>query len=196
MPVVIDAAGSLFMQRCSQDENIITCFSMHATKFIGAGEGGFVASADALAINEIRSMAKFGHEGTNAKMSEYHAAVALAALVRVEQKHYRTETVRRWYKDHGIREFKHYSNGYGSMLTVELVESRNIIRRMADRGIEIRQWYRPWLDERSDFDQAALPVTGYLRERLIGLPFHNFLTEADVAYVMDSLREVLNEDRA
>jgi dTDP-4-amino-4,6-dideoxygalactose transaminase len=190
-PVVIDAAGSLFMQRCSQDENILTCFSMHATKFIGAGEGGFVACADQHTVNEIQHLAMFGHEGTNAKMSEYHAAVALAALGRVEQKHYRTETVRRWYKEHGIEELKHYSNGYGSMLTVELKEPCSVVRRMSDHGIEVHQWYRPWLDERPDFDQIALPVTGYLRERLVGLPFHNFLTEADVAHVMASLFEVI-----
>jgi len=192
-PIVVDAAGALYAQQCSKNYHVATCFSMHATKFVGAGEGGFVASANKGWLDEIRSLAKFGPHGTNAKMSEYHAAVALAALGRAVKKSYRTATVIKWYKEHGLEDFSYTTHEYNTLLVVKLIDEVPLLASaMADRGIEIRQWYRPWLDERKDFRVARpLPVTEHLRHRLVGLPFHNFLTEADVAYVMDSLREVI-----
>ena len=62
-----------------------------ATKVLGAGEGGFVISADTALIRDIRARSNFGFAGTreavapaaNAKLSEYHAAVAHATAPMV-----------------------------------------------------------------------------------------------------------------
>ncbi len=63
---------------------------MHATKTLGCGEGGFVFSNDEEWFSRFRAWINFGFwasressiVGLNAKLSEYHAAVALAALDR------------------------------------------------------------------------------------------------------------------
>ena len=66
-------------------------FSLHATKTMGMGEGGFAVSGDADWIERVRCLSNFGidpgdfkvHQaGSNAKLSEYHAAVGIAALAR------------------------------------------------------------------------------------------------------------------
>ena len=80
LPLVIDAAGALLQQVVPNRKGIAVCFSLHATKAVGAGEGGAVACVDPALIARVASMASFGPNGTNAKMSEYHAAVALASL--------------------------------------------------------------------------------------------------------------------
>jgi PAS domain S-box-containing protein len=62
--------------------------SLHATKVLGIGEGGFVLCDDPALTRSIRARTNFGFDGTreanvpafNAKMSEYHAAVGNAAL--------------------------------------------------------------------------------------------------------------------
>src|SRR5580698_2063716 len=62
--------------------------SLHATKTVAAGEGGYVASEDADFIDRVRALSSFGFAGSrvsrhpagNAKLSEYGAAVALASL--------------------------------------------------------------------------------------------------------------------
>ena len=213
-PIIIDAAGAFPSQECSKDPNIATCFSLHATKFIGCGEGGFVASANKERIEKVRSLASFGENGTNAKMSEYHAAVALASLDRMQEKLKRTHAVAKWYFQHGIADgFK--TNCFGPV-SYDKVESdggsaeyrlstifnvllstpvtQTLTNKLLDEDIETKQWYRPYLDERREFGEVIegrFPVTDHLRTHLLGLPFHNFLTEADVAHVCTTLRRLI-----
>lgn len=67
-------------------------FSLHATKFVSAAEGGFVATNDAELARRLRLMRNFGfagfdnvvYLGTNGKMSELSAAFALASLKQME----------------------------------------------------------------------------------------------------------------
>jgi dTDP-4-amino-4,6-dideoxygalactose transaminase len=83
--VVIDAAAAFDSLHASEVPAVV---SLHATKVLGVGEGGFVVSNDASFIDEIQKRANFGFwysreataESFNAKMSEYAAAVGLAAL--------------------------------------------------------------------------------------------------------------------
>jgi dTDP-4-amino-4,6-dideoxygalactose transaminase len=83
--VVIDAAASFDTIRAS---NVPAVVSLHATKLLGAGEGGFVVTTDADFAQKIQQRANFGFwdsreakmQSLNGKVSEYTAAVALAAL--------------------------------------------------------------------------------------------------------------------
>jgi dTDP-4-amino-4,6-dideoxygalactose transaminase len=63
--------------------------SLHATKVLGIGEGGAVLSSDPALIERIIAMTGFGYRcagrvaelrGGNYRISEYAAAVGLAAL--------------------------------------------------------------------------------------------------------------------
>lgn len=198
LPVIIDAAGAFPQQEVSKDPNIATCFSLHATKFIGCGEGGFVASANKDLIERVRSMAAFGEDGTNAKMSEYHAAIALASLDRMESKAKRSHRILLWYEQHGVIEagLSLYGQAVGTIINalLPIPVTPGLINKLKDGGIETKQWYRPYLDERSEFGMSprgTFPVTDHLREHLLGLPFHNFLTEADVAYICSTLKGAL-----
>ena len=192
-PVVIDAAGAFPDQQCSRDPNIATCFSMHATKFIGCGEGGFVASANKELIEKVRDLSMFGKGGTNAKMSEYHAVVALASLDRMSGKWKCEERVTDWYVRHG-EGLQLSSHGTLMNVLLPIVVTPELINDLRAAGIETKQWYRPYLDERAEFgahQEGKFPVTNHLRTHLLGLPFHNFLTEADVAHVCETLRRIL-----
>jgi dTDP-4-amino-4,6-dideoxygalactose transaminase len=195
VPVIVDAAGAFPAQVCGKDPNIATCFSLHATKFIGCGEGGFVASTNKELLARVRSLAMFGYGGTNARMSEYHAAVASASLDRIATKSARAREVFMWYGKHckGL-ELTGYMPGTVMNALSPVPITSAIIHELLEAGIETKQWYRPYLDERTEFGAhhpGTHPVTDHLRAHLLGIPFHNFLTEKDVAYVCEMLRRVL-----
>ncbi|MEN9315186.1 MAG: hypothetical protein RIS35_1579 [Pseudomonadota bacterium] len=89
-PVLIDAASALGWQAVG--ETTAVAFSLHATKPFGCGEGGLLVTAAPDLAEEVRRLSNFGFAqrqsvapGTNAKMSEYAAAVALAQFARREE---------------------------------------------------------------------------------------------------------------
>jgi dTDP-4-amino-4,6-dideoxygalactose transaminase len=195
-PVVVDAAGAFPHQQCSKDPNITTCFSLHATKFIGCGEGGFVASANKELIERVRRLSMFGEGGTNAKMSEYHAAVALASLGKADEKLERSPLW--WAAGQYIAALgdkcRIVANHSICNMLLSIPVTPILINKLLDEGIETKQWYRPYLDERPEFggiEEGRFPVTDHLRMHLLGVPFHNFLTEADVAHVCETLRRLI-----
>lgn len=100
IPVVIDAAAALGMQHTCP--GITVCYSLHATKAFGVGEGGIIVAANNAMGERIRQMANFGfsagvivHVGGNYKLSEYHAAVGLAQVRRLPLLKKRRDYVRK-----------------------------------------------------------------------------------------------------
>lgn len=85
LAVVIDAAASF---DTIQPTSLPAVVSLHATKLLGAGEGGCVMTNDRGFVQKVQQRANFGFWGSreakmqslNGKLSEYTAAVALAAL--------------------------------------------------------------------------------------------------------------------
>lgn len=83
--VVIDAAAGFDALVPSEVPSVV---SLHATKALGAGEGGYVVSRDTDLIGRVQTYTAFGFNGSrdavlpgfNAKLSEYNAALALAGL--------------------------------------------------------------------------------------------------------------------
>ena len=83
--VVVDAAAAVRLAEARAGAVVV---SLHATKVLGLGEGGCIASRDDELIRDLRARCNFGFSksrdlrvtATNAKLSEYHAAVGLAAL--------------------------------------------------------------------------------------------------------------------
>ena len=75
IPVLVDAAAGFDTLRATRIPSVV---SLHATKILAAGEGGFVTTTDALLLERIRSCSNFGFCGfrnalwpaVNSKMSE------------------------------------------------------------------------------------------------------------------------------
>src|SRR6202040_4256517 len=81
LPVIVDGAAAFDALRSAP---VPVTVSLHATKSVAAGEGGYVACEDHAFIEKVRALAAFGFAGsrisqlpaTNAKVSEFAAAVA------------------------------------------------------------------------------------------------------------------------
>jgi dTDP-4-amino-4,6-dideoxygalactose transaminase len=216
IPVVIDAAAAFG----NQDDCGPTCsvFSLHATKTLAAGEGGFVVTRDPKLAQAVRQLSNFGINlvdpllasigavtmvGTNGKLSEYHAAVGLASLDSWQHNATLRRTLYRSYGD-AIRGIPGLDTTWQrapddcvrSVCCVLLdSESRRDVAEtvMSRLGIATRRWYLPLLDRHPAFAHMAhraTPVADDLAQRLIGIPFHVHLDDAMQKEVVGALSAV------
>lgn len=211
IPVVIDAAGAFGNQGIGVLTDVV--FSFHATKSMGAGEGGGVLSANEDRIARIRRLSNFGIDtsigelrdvGTNGKMSEYHSAVGLASLDQwASTKHDRITLLARYMERLRARcETLHYqdrpNDGIYSVLSVLLPEklhSRIVAHRLSASGIETRRWFCPALHLHPALSfcpkTGPLTITEMLSDRLLGLPFFVQMTDDQIEFICGQLRDVL-----
>ncbi len=213
LPVVVDAAAALGQQVAGKHVHL--AFSLHATKPFSVGEGGLLLTPDTGVAERARSWSNFGFAGpggvisrvgTNAKMGEFYAATGLAQLARWSTIKSRRARVLAMYKsaltklDNEIQ-----TQGAGDeFIPATFVintggRAKMVADRMAESGIHTRFWYLPPLYEHPalvslaaglDID-ACFPETEKLKNSLIGLPFHSFLTQEEVNLVCSSLAEAL-----
>jgi len=207
--VIVDAAAGFDTTRPHKIPFVV---SLHATKMLGAGEGGFVATTDRHLLERVRACCNFGFQGSrlavlpslNAKMSEYHAAVALASLASWPRTRRRHIQIAEWYRD-GLKRMDDvslqpgYGNGWASSTTSILLPSRSnasrITELLARSGIETRAWWGAGCHRQPAFMdclRGPLPVTEELGSRVLGLPHYPDLQKHDVDSVVGSLLEALS----
>jgi dTDP-4-amino-4,6-dideoxygalactose transaminase len=208
IPVVIDAAAcfdavaSTDMARPGRSPAMI---SLHATKVFGVGEGGLIVSTDEAIVHRVRQVGNFGiwHSpeaqviGSNGKLSEYHAAVGLAALDRWPDRRkavasrtgrYLAELAR----IPQVTPVPGYGEGWVSAYcTVRLPSSAAPIQRhMAELGIESRRWWHNGVQSQpayQRFPHDDLPVTQELAGQTLSLPFSPDMSDAQIVRVVDCL---------
>ena len=217
VPVIVDAAAGYGNQR--DPGPTCTAFSLHATKPLAAGEGGFVVTRDAKLAHDIRRLSNFGINldrpadgpigtavatGTNAKLSEYHAAVALASLDRWPA----TAAERNALFARSVRTAQAACGGRLSLQstpgdTVRAVcpylfpDARLRDRAEAicrERGIGTRRWYLPTIDRQPAFSHVAhlpTPVADEIGERLLGVPFYPGLAADAIDEIAAALGDAL-----
>ncbi|MBE0612436.1 MAG: DegT/DnrJ/EryC1/StrS family aminotransferase [Burkholderiales bacterium] len=213
IPVIIDAAGAFGNQAAGR--NIAVAFSLHATKTMGMGEGGFAVSGNAEWIERVRCLSNFGidpgdfkvHQaGTNAKLSEYHAAVGIAALARWPERATLRSTLAADYRRRleakcaGIRFQQRPGDGAYAAFCVLLPASADpalVGSRLSAAGIETRRWYYPPLNGHPAFADSlvagSLQATADISGRMLGLPFHLDLNPIQIDRIAQELAQILNE---
>jgi dTDP-4-amino-4,6-dideoxygalactose transaminase len=212
LPVVIDAAGAFGNQTVGKLTDV--AFSFHATKSLGAAEGGAVLSSSEQRIAYVRRLSNFGIDistgelrdiGTNGKMSEYHCAVGLASLEQWEEtKRDRVALWRRYSDELRDRcpDLSHQQKpreGVYSVMTVLVPPSNSassIARELSLSGVETRRWYCPALHRHPALADSprtkSLDVADDIGSRLLGLPFFLGMRDEQIGYVCDRLAEALS----
>lgn len=221
IPVVVDAAGAYGSQWLDGMHGTLV-FSLHATKNLPAGEGGLVVSTRLGLAKKVRQLSNFGINlnrqnsmpvgllaslGTNAKMSEFHAAVCLASF---EKWNYlagkRFELYSRL--KNLINEASGYKfewqeindsnkNSAPSLLCARVFNSESrlaIETKFKERKIMSRRWYLPLLSEMPVLREHCVVLTtknaNLLSEDLLGFPFFLEMSIENEERILNVIKEV------
>lgn len=209
VPVLVDAAAAFDSLTAAP---VPVTVSLHATKLVSTGEGGFVASEDEGLIARVRELTVFGFRGdrqshvlaTNAKLSEYAAAVGLASLDAWPQSRGRLAFAAQHLKMAlALTPEVTFQSGWGSnwqssVCVVGLPDGRagDIASRLSGAGIDTRAWWGEGCHGQYAFEDClrlALPVTDRLAASTLGLPFFADMPEAAAWRIVDALMTALKE---
>jgi len=203
---LIDAAASFdalkgFGEHFHPKKMYSIVVSLHATKLLGAGEGGIVISNNPSFIRKIKEWSNFGFSshgsvresqfaGTNSKLSEYSCAVALASLDRWSQVRDRylknIDLVNQVLTDSRFSSYETTLKGLATPYWVVRHQSdtdvRDLERDAKSQSMETRKWWGEGCHRMPAYSQlphTSLAETEKQSKRYLGLPFHNFLTPDD-----------------
>lgn len=223
LPVVIDAAGA-YGSQWLQGVHGTLVFSMHTTKSLPAGEGGVVVSTRPGLAARVRQCSNFGinlnpdvdvavgtlaDTGTNAKMSEFHAAIGLCSLHKWEQRAFerrvlQADLINKLNQASG-NNLSWQTAGQGGMQMAPTLlcarlpsaPARSALEQACQRArIMTRRWYQPLLNQmpvlKTKCQLLDTPNAQMLSQTLIGLPFFLGMTQEQRQRLLSEVRRALN----
>jgi len=217
-----EALGSSLNGKKAGAFGTMSVFGFYPNKQITTGEGGMVLAddddlADTCVSLRNQGRAKdggwLGHErlGYNFRLSDINCVLGLVQLSRIEQIKAKRGQVAKWYQqmlgdDDRLVVPTEPENCDMSwfVFVVRLTEDFKLQQRdkvldsMTNRGIQVRDYFspvllQPFMVEKFGYKRGDFPVTDFVCERTIALPFYNNLTEGEVATVCRELKAALDE---
>lgn len=197
---IFDAAACFTMKTIPG--NVV--YSLHITKSNGIGEGGIVQCDEEETLEKVRKAINFGMDddgvvsqwGTNAKMSDFQAAVGLASYGRI-----RTNN-----KLRGAR-FNRYINKIENTLIVPMDGMSNhqtfpvlvhedlrdsFKKYMEDAGVGTKVYYKS-LHEQPYFEKCTrfgdLDMSSLASKRILCLPLYDTLTREEQTYIIEKIND-------
>ena len=206
IPVVYDAAHALGSQRAGAPIGgfgVAEVFSLSPTKVVVAGEGGVVTTNDEGLAEAIRLGRDYGNPGDydcrfpglNARMSELHAAVALASLADLDRHiDRREELVHRFEEGSraipGLRVVRQAPGDRSTHKDLTMlvdpdacgVTSSELRRTLAAEGIDSRRYYAPPIHQQAAYThrwprRRPLPITDQLASQVLSPPLWSHLSD-------------------
>jgi len=211
-PLVFDGAtcwGIDFRGRPLLSYGDVSTLSLHAMKLTHSVEGGAVMGNGLLVANWIRRLRNFGTgvdgalaQGTNARMSELHAAIGEVVLAESDAEITRRIRVRRWYEEglSGVNwlricPFRPEAGPNVAAMPVLLaldapVDATKLCQELHSRGIHARAYFTGHYRPHTLRLGGPTPVTHDIASRVVCLPFWGRLTEQDIARVTTALKDI------
>ena len=208
LPLVVDSAAGF--GAVAEDglpigaQGDVEVVSFHATKPFAIGEGGAVFTRDKGLFERVEAAVNFGlgpdrepvmRRGTNGKMSELHAATALAVLDSfdsiLENRRRAAKSIRD--RAGGGLSWQRGSERSTFQFAPVVLADRDRRDQLIEscRGeIEVRVYYEPLdalMPGRWEVPAGDLATTHDLYERLVCLPLANDLTEAEIATIVSAV---------
>jgi dTDP-4-amino-4,6-dideoxygalactose transaminase len=190
-------------------------FSMTPTKTLIAGEGGIIATNDDLLAERCRIGRNYGNPGDydcrfiglNARMSELHAALALASFEDLEERIEARNRLAARYRDVlgeipgiGFPEVRDEDRSTYKDLTILVDEAAygasadRLAEALAAEGIETRRYYAPPVHRMQAYRAYAagvdLPVTERAAHEALAVPLSTDMTGATIERVGEAIRRI------
>lgn len=217
IPIIYDSAHALgvcdnsILARYAGGFGEAEIFSLHATKFIQGGEGGLITTNNDELAHNLRLVRNFGFKpgagpqgevisyGTNAKMAEIPAALALTNFENIQE-----------IQEHLFENYQTYAEyvpeGYTlpakntmfsnySYIVVEVDESKRdkIVDYLHSQKIFARTYFKPChLSGPYKYQENYLPNTEAIARRTIVLPTGQLINDSDIEHICNNLEDALN----
>lgn len=214
LKVIFDGAhafGSLYKGRGIAEFGDYSTFSMTPTKVLAIGEGGLLVVRDNVNIDLLKSMRNNGDNldrsqevvGISSRMTEWQAAIGLAALKLLKQNISRRNKLVSYYKQllgdlpgvsfqkvriGNISVYQNFAIIVGDQFPVnrgaliDYLERYRIESRAYFLPLHMKKMYRHLESKYS------LKNTEYVSERVLSLPLYSHMKIGEVKYVADTIK--------
>ena len=214
-----EALGAEYKSRQAGTLGDYGVFAFYPNKQITVGEGGMVVTDDDKAADFMRSLRNQGravgdtwlqhtHLGYNYRLDEMSAAMGVTQMHRLDELLAKREQVAAWYearlsKIQGVEVpiVEPYTTRMSWFVYVVRFDSKidrdALAERLKEKGVPVRPYFlpihlQPYMAERFGWREGDFPVTEDLGRRGLAVPFSGTMTEEQVEYVCQSMREVLS----
>lgn len=214
--LIVDAAasfGALQNITLKNRDDWACVVSLHSTKNLGAGEGGFIFSKNEDLVRDFRKWINFGFSesrnsvtlGFNGKLSEYNCAVALANLDEWSQNERLLTKLSKkeleLHQKYGFHSLEVLNQNIATpywIIRVNHPNERKLLENIFTKNnVQLRHWWSNGCHTMPAYLEAAridsLENTKVLSELTIGLPHHANLDHRQFKKISNLLKEVYCE---
>jgi dTDP-4-amino-4,6-dideoxygalactose transaminase len=211
-----EALGATYKGRPAGMLGDFGVFAFYPNKQITTGEGGMVITSDEKAAKFMMALRNQGRApgdtwlshtylGYNYRLDEMSAALGAVQMSRLDELLVKREQVAGWYSERlaevpGIEIPFVDSNTTRMSWFVYVIRTQKgldrdaLAKRLEARGVPVRPYFlpihlQPYMVERFGYRAGDFPVTEDLGRRGLAVPFSGVMTEAQVEYVCDALRQ-------
>jgi perosamine synthetase len=217
-----EALGSSLNGKKAGTFGKMSVFGFYPNKQITTGEGGMILTDDEELADLCISLRNQGrsksakwlyHErlGYNFRLSDINCALGITQLARIEEIKAKRQQVAKWYQqllaDDDRLIVPHQPKGCDInwfVFVVRLAErftsqQRNLIlQRLVEQGIQTSNYFppvhlQPFIAKQFGYNAGDFPITEAVSDRTIALPFYNNLKKEEVAFVCNSLQQILEQ---
>lgn len=213
-----EAIGAQYKGRNAGTLSDAAVFAFYPNKQITTGEGGMVVTGKQQWADLFRSLRNQGRDifdawlnhtrlGYNYRLDEMSAALGLVQLQRLDELLTRRARIAGWYNERlaGIELLQRplivpattRMSWFVYVIRIKAPAKRDtIMAQLAEMDIPSRPYFtpihlQPFYRDTFGFQRGDFPVTEYLGDVSLALPFSSVMTESQVDLVCDALRESL-----
>ena len=195
-------------------------FAFYPNKQITTGEGGVIITNNDKAADLMRALRNQGRApgdtwlshtylGYNYRIDEMSAALGHAQMHRLDELLAKREQVAAWYEARlseipgvevpFVESFTTRMSWFVYVIRFDKKLNRDdLAKKLEARGVPVRPYFlpihlQPYMVERFGWREGDFPVTEDLGKRGLAVPFSGVMTEEQVEYVCQSIRQVLSE---
>lgn len=217
LKVIYDAAHCFGVKYKGKDITAygdISALSFHATKLFHTVEGGGLVCADQKLATEVEYLRNFGHDGRenfhgvgiNAKNSEFHAAMGLCNLPKVDEYIAGRKAISELYdklllgakcglKRVAMRPGTDYNYAYYPILFPSEESLLHTVDELSKNDVTPRRYFYPSLSNLNYVRPSQVPIAEDAARRVLCLPLHHLLSRDDASRIAQIIIGVLSNEK-
>ncbi|MBI3577121.1 DegT/DnrJ/EryC1/StrS family aminotransferase [Candidatus Gottesmanbacteria bacterium] len=206
------AFGSTFDGKPVGTFGDIGCFSFYPTKNLGAlGDGGAIWTGDKKIASFVAQAKMYGEKiryrslfvAGHSRLAEVQAGGLRVYLKNFDRMAQKRKQVAEWYKkalDLRVLSWHPQSDPVQHLFVIACARRDELKKYLASRGIPTAIHYPLPIHRVAAFSDVIkakknFPMADYLASHILSLPFHQYLSQADVSFIAEATQSFYNTTR-